>query len=219
MKLATGAFDILARHVTVGWGIWNQGLGIKEESNRKIFISDAATLAEGITSNRTDKRPWQIKITRRTRRNDGARVVHRIGVALFVFLLCAALGGLVGKGPLSKSRAGNPQTGLQVEHFRFIRYQGPVELKIRLGAQATASGRVQLQLSKAFVEQVEIERIEPEPDEATAGPKYFTYDIRTETNAVSDITVRFVSNHLGRLGYEVGLAENPKVKLHHFAFP
>jgi hypothetical protein len=76
-----------------------------------------------------------------------------------------------------------------------------------------------LQLSKSFVEKVEIERIEPEPDAASVGPEYFTFDIRTETNAVSEITVRFVSNHFGRLGYEVGLAEGPKVKLQHFAFP
>jgi hypothetical protein len=78
---------------------------------------------------------------------------------------------------------------------------------------------LRLKLSKAFVEQVEIQRIEPEPEGTTSGPMYFTYDIRTETNAAAEVTVRFVSNHFGRLAYEVGLADGLTLKLQHFAFP
>jgi hypothetical protein len=148
-----------------------------------------------------------------------ARLVHLVGVVFFVLVLFAALAGLLGKGRLSKVRIGSVEAGLQVEHFRFIRYQGPVDLKVVAGADATPNGMLRLQLSKAFVEQVEIQRIEPEPEATTAGPTYFTYDIRTETNAAAEVTVRFVSNHFGRLAYEVGLAEGPTLKLRHIAFP
>jgi len=148
-----------------------------------------------------------------------ARIAHRIGISVFVLILFAALAGVLGKGPLSKVRGGSPEAGLQVEYFRFIHYQGPVELKIAVGAGATTNGRVQVQLSKTFVEQVEIERIEPEPDATAVGPLYFTYDIRTATNAPAEVTVRFMSNHFGRLGYEVGLADGLTVQLQHFAFP
>ena len=148
-----------------------------------------------------------------------ARVVHLIGVTSFLLVLFAALAGLLGKGPLSKVRSGSVQTGLQIEYFRFIHYQGPVDLKIAVGADSTTNGTLRLQLSKAFVEQVEIQRIEPEPEAATTGPAYFTYIIRTETNMPAQVTVRFVSNHFGRLAYEVGLTDGPTLKLQHFAFP
>ena len=148
-----------------------------------------------------------------------ARAIHFVGVFCFVLVLFAALAGLLGKGPLSKVRIGSVEAGLQIEHFRFIRYQGPVDLKIVVGAQATTNGMFRLQLSKAFVEQVEIQRIEPEPEATTAGPRYFTYTIRTETDAAAEVVVRFVSNHFGRLAYEIGITDGPNLKIQDFAFP
>jgi hypothetical protein len=148
-----------------------------------------------------------------------ARLVHLVGVAFFVLVLLAALIGLVGKGPLSKVKGGSAATGLQIEYFRFIHYQGPVDLRIFVGAAAATNGMVRLQLSKAFVEEVEIERIDPEPEAATAGPTHFTYAIRIETNAPAEVRVRFASSHFGRLNFEVGLADGPRLKLQHFVFP
>ncbi len=148
-----------------------------------------------------------------------SRLIHRIGVALFLLILGAALSGLMGKGPLSKMRAGSIDAGLDVEYFRFIRYQAPVELKIAVNARAVTNGMIQLQLSKAFVQQVEIQRIDPEPAGVSGGADFFAYDIRSQTNAPTQVTIRFLSTHFGRLRYAVGLAEGPKVDLQHFAFP
>src|SRR5215218_6554512 len=87
-------------------------------------------------------------------------LVHRIGVSIFTLLLVAALAGLVGKGPLSKVKAASDGGELQVEHLRFNRYEGPTDLKIHIAASATSNAVLPLQLSRTFVDKVEIERIE-----------------------------------------------------------
>ncbi len=148
-----------------------------------------------------------------------ARVVHRVGVTFFILILVSALLGLLGKGSLSKTIARDPSNRLRAEYFRFVRYQGPVDLKVRVNGQATATGVLRLQLSKGFVDEVEIERIDPEPISQSSGPRFFTYTIRTETNAETEIRVRFASSHFGRLAYDVGLQEGPVLHLRHFSYP
>ena len=145
--------------------------------------------------------------------------VRRIGVSIFTLVLIAALTGLVGKGPLSKVKAASQNRELEVEHLRFIRYQGPTALEIHIAANATAHGILPLQLSRTFVDDVEIERIEPKPESVTAGPTYVTYLIRAETNQPTEVKVRFSADHFGRVRYRVGLAGGPSVPLQHFAYP
>jgi hypothetical protein len=146
-------------------------------------------------------------------------IARRVGVFVFTLFLVAALFGLVGKGPLSKVKAASEDGGLKVEHLRFIRYQGPTDLKIYVAAAATAHGIFSLQLSRTFVDEVEIERIEPEPESTTAGPLYVTYLVRAETNKATEVKVRFSADHFGRVRYSVGLAGGATVPLQHFAYP
>lgn len=147
------------------------------------------------------------------------RIVRRIGVTIFTLVLVSAFAGLLGKGFFSKVTTLTAEKGLQAEHWRFVRYQAPMDLKLRISPQASENGLVRLQLSKIFVDEVEIDRIEPVPESQIAGPKFFTYTIRTETNATTEILIRFTANHVGRITYQVGLADGPKLHLQHFAFP
>ena len=146
-------------------------------------------------------------------------IVRRIGVSIFTLILLAALAGLVGDGPLSKVKAQSDARELRVEHLRFIRYQGPTTLKIHVGAEATTNGLFLLQLSRTFVEEVEIERVEPEPESIIAGPLFLTYAIRAETNKPAEVKIRFLADRFGRAHYTVGLAGGASVPLQHFAYP
>jgi hypothetical protein len=146
-------------------------------------------------------------------------IARRIGITVFTLFLVAALAGLVGKGRFSKVKAATKDRELEVEHLRFIRYQGPTDLKIYVAAAATAHGIFSLQLSRTFVDEVEIERIEPEPESTIAGPVYVTYLIRAETNKATEVKVRFSADHFGRKRYSVGLASGASVPLQHFAYP
>lgn len=145
-------------------------------------------------------------------------MVHRIGVTVCALILASALAGLLGKGPLSKVTTETQGAGLKTEHRRFVRYQSPTDLKIQVGPQAAFTGLVELRLSKEFVDDVEIDRIDPEPESQKAGPQFFTYVIRAEPNTNTEIRIRFASSHFGRLRYEVRAGED-SLRLQHFAFP
>jgi hypothetical protein len=147
------------------------------------------------------------------------RMAHRIGIAVFLLVLLGAIAGLLGKGPLSKVRAQTSDATLWAESCRFIRYQAPMDLKLRVEPRAISNGLLHLRIGKTFVEDVEIERIEPEPESQMAGASFFTYAIRAETNASTEIRIRFAASHFGRLGYEVRAGDGEVLHLRHFAFP
>ena len=146
-------------------------------------------------------------------------LAHHIGITVFSLLLLAALAGLLGHGPLSHAGADSADHSLHLEYHRFVRYEAPERLDIRIAPELTRDGEVEFQLSRGFVEKVEIERIEPEPVSTAIGPDYFTYRIRTETNRPGSIRVRFMPQHFGKLNYEVGLVAGPSVRAEHLAYP
>jgi hypothetical protein len=146
-----------------------------------------------------------------------SRIFHYIGCALFTTILVAALAGLLGQGPLTNVSA---QAGpVHVRYWRFVRHHAYAELKIDINGEATSKGVVGLRLQKPFVESVDLQRIEPEPIEATVGAEFSTYWIRVATNAPASVRVRFVPERFGRLPYEVGLAGSPAVPMWHFVLP
>jgi hypothetical protein len=148
-----------------------------------------------------------------------ARIVHHIGSGLFAAVLLAALIGLMGPGPLSETRRSSTNGTVNVDYQRFVRYQGPVETRLSIARAATKNGEVQLSLSRAFVEHVELRRIEPEPASQSAGDEFFTYTIRVESNAPVKIYLRYKANHYGSLAYRIRVGTEPQVALSHFAFP
>jgi hypothetical protein len=148
-----------------------------------------------------------------------SRIIHFAGVALFLAALAAALAGLLGQGPLSRRSARSADGRINVEHQRYVRYQAPVDLRIYIAPDATSNGLVELRISRNFVEKAEIRRIDPEPESIAAGPKYFTHIIRVETNAATQVKVRFEPGHMGSLAYEVGVDHGRPIQLRHFAFP
>ena len=137
----------------------------------------------------------------------------------FSLILLSAAAGLLGKGPMSKVNAAAPGGILGAEYYRFVHYQEPLELNLSVAANSVTNGFVHLRLGRAFLNEVQIERIDPMPVSETAGPKFINYLIRAEINGSTGIRVHFVPNHFGRLTYEVGLSEGPTLALWHFAFP
>jgi hypothetical protein len=147
------------------------------------------------------------------------KVAHRTGITVFTAVLFAAFVGLLGRGPLSHATASSTDGNLHVDYCRFVRYEAPERLDIRLAAEFINAGEVQLQLSKEFVEQVEMQSIEPEPTSTASGSEHFTYTVRLDKNRPGSIRVRFTPHHFGRLKFQVGVAAGPTVHAQHFAYP
>jgi len=145
--------------------------------------------------------------------------IQKMGLALFLLLLLAGLAGLLGKGPLSSTRAGEKDSLLWADYCRFVRYHGPTEIQIHLGAPLTTNGLVQLQISKEFAAEMEIDHVQPKPIEITGGADSFVYAFKVRTNETVQITLQVQPNHFGKLNYQLGVAGGPSFSLKHFAYP
>jgi hypothetical protein len=86
--------------------------------------------------------------------------LKRIVWALLALLIAAALAGFLGSGPSSK--AITRTAGLQIDYDRIVRYNAPAHLLLTV-----PGGKEDLELSiqTAFVKNIELSRIDPEPKE------------------------------------------------------
>lgn len=90
---------------------------------------------------------------------------QRVAWAVMALVVAAALLGATGKGgPLANSTI--ETGGAVIDYPRITRWQSADQLTIRLPAHA--SGTVDVELSKAFVDTFTIESLEPEPSEVSA---------------------------------------------------
>ena len=102
--------------------------------------------------------------------------IQRIGWAVMALILLAALLGATGKGgPLASASARSPAG--TIDYPRITRWQSSDQVAVRL--PASASGKVNVELSPEFAETFTIESVEPEPSQvqATAHGDLFTFDV------------------------------------------
>ena len=101
--------------------------------------------------------------------------VQRAGWIAMALVTLLALLGLFGSGPLGNATAGEEGAPLRLEYGRFVRLGAPSHLRVHIGPGTTPNGEAHLWLSRAYLEEIEIQRITPEPDRVEAGPDRLTY--------------------------------------------
>src|SRR4051794_40698086 len=81
---------------------------------------------------------------------------ERVGWLLLGLLLLAALVGLLGRGPLSNTTAGDPGGPLRVEYQRFLRHRSTSTLRVHLGPNAARGNEAHLWLDREYLEGMEV---------------------------------------------------------------
>jgi hypothetical protein len=113
-----------------------------------------------------EDRPWQETLW----------TAQRVGWAVMALIVLAALVGLTGKGgPIASASA--ETAGATILYPRITRWKSDDQLTVRL--PPSASGKVDVELSKAFGELFAIRSVEPEPSEvqATANGHRYTFEV------------------------------------------
>jgi hypothetical protein len=123
--------------------------------------------------------------------------VQRLGWFAMLLIALAALAGLLGPGPLSKARESD-SSGVEVEYLRFARSRAPEELRIRLPADATRTGRVRVGLPDALLGRIELHRVQPEPSSVVVHSGRQDFEILTEPGASAEIIVHYEHRSFGR---------------------
>lgn len=147
-------------------------------------------------------------------------VVQRVGWLVMTALLVAALAGLFGTGPLSKTTAGDQASPLQAEYYRFWRMASPMPLRLRIAPSLAGQGEVGVWVSRAYLEAMRVESITPEPARVEAGTDHFVYVFRLKEPAtVISVMFSLEPDRAGRISGQVGLNEESVLTLRHFIYP
>jgi len=130
----------------------------------------------------------------------------------------AALGGLLGSGPLSDSSA---QAGpLRLDYGRFERRHAPEALDIEVDGGVASDGRVELWLSTDYLDGIELQSVVPEPVEVvTAGDRtVFAFVVG---NPDEPTTVRFALEHdeVGVADGRIGVGGGPELAFWQVVYP
>jgi hypothetical protein len=89
--------------------------------------------------------------------------VERVAYVAMALVVAAALLGLLGGGPLSRTTAGAPGAPVRVEYERILRVQSAAALRVDVTPGAGSPGEARVWLDPAWVEGVTMREVVPEP--------------------------------------------------------
>jgi hypothetical protein len=143
-----------------------------------------------------------------------------VWIVMILFLLAGMLGLLGGAGPLVYDVAGTNANGLTVDYPRFLRNRAPIDLVLHVEAASTTSGRISIDIERAYIERFDIQFINPEPAEVQAGARSMTYafDLADQGQATS-ITFSMQPERFGYVVGHIGLDEKPEVEFWQVIYP
>ena len=146
--------------------------------------------------------------------------VERAGWVIGALILFAAILGLFGPGPLSKARAASADKRLSVEYHKLEHYQAPVHLRVAIAGSVATNGQIHLWINRDYLEAVDMEHIDPEPESVEISADRLVYIFKTpRPPATSKVLFRFEPNKFGKTLARLGLVDGPELQFTQFYFP
>jgi hypothetical protein len=147
-------------------------------------------------------------------------LAERVAWAVMALLIAAALLGLFGTGPLSRTTAGDEAGPLWLEYERFARVLAPAVLTVHVGPAAARDRTLRLWVDRRYLESVELQQVTPQPHSTAAGLERLIYDFRlAEGERAAAITFNMRPSRFGSLPGRVGLIGGPAVRFQQFVYP
>lgn len=145
--------------------------------------------------------------------------VQRIGWFLWAFVIVAALLGLTGYGPLSRTVATTATKGIVMHYDHFVRCHCPTRLRIEL-SRAAGSRAPRLEISDTLLDNMQIRHIEPEPLRRVLTDETIIYEFA----ATEDIETATISLHVeyqtfGKVSGFVGVPGGGVLNVSQFVYP
>ncbi|MBC6980135.1 hypothetical protein [Caulobacter sp. 17J80-11] len=148
---------------------------------------------------------------------DVAWTAERVGWAIMLLLLLAAVAGVFGNGPFSRAQTRTPEGGLSVDYPRFARMESADELELRVRGDRRATVEIDGDFSRDFL----IESIQPEPVAQRPHRGGVSLDFEPGPGqAEQRVTLHLRPRRPGfPIRAEVGLRGEPRVEISTFVFP
>ena len=145
--------------------------------------------------------------------------VQRVGWVVGALIGVAALLGVLGSsGPFARGVA--EEGPLRVEYLRFERKHAPTKLRIEVATGSAQGGQFQLWMDRSYIEGVEIQQMEPEPDQVEAAGErmVFTFQVADPSQS-SEIIVPLQHDDWGVTTARLGLVDGPGVEFRQVIYP
>ena len=144
---------------------------------------------------------------------------QRIAWLIMLLIVLAALIGLFGHGPLSRTTVG-PNGGLQLEYERFARLLTPTTLRFRTSSGAIQGDELRLWISNDYLQGIQIEHVSPMPQTVEAGPDGLVFVFRlTEPGRPMTATFQARPERIGRISGHAALTDRQPIRFNQFVYP
>jgi hypothetical protein len=144
---------------------------------------------------------------------------QRVGRVMMALVVLAALLGLVGTGPLSKTSAGDGER-LTVEYDRFVRRLGENRLIVKVAPGAAAGPEVRVWIDSGYARWMEVESVTPEPERMeTAADRLTLVFALARPGEGLEAVLDLRSRAFGPVRGAVGLADGPTARIAQFVYP
>ena len=146
--------------------------------------------------------------------------IERVAWVVMALVLLSALAGLLGPGPLSSTTAGRAGSALWVEYNRFERHQAPAAMRVHIGPQTESDGVARLWLLRDYVESIQVEHIDPEPESVEVTPDRFIYTFqRSGADRPATVIFYFEGHRFWRQPVSMGLEGGPGLEFTQLFYP
>jgi hypothetical protein len=146
--------------------------------------------------------------------------IQRVSWALWALVLVAAALGLLGPGFLSSSSVGSSEDKLWARFDRFSRYQAPSTIRVHIGPGVGNDGKVRLAINRRFIEEIELNHIDPQPDSVEAGPDHYHYIFTVPgPDQPTAVSYHFRPISVGRIPIQIKSDEGQELNFTTFCYP
>lgn len=146
--------------------------------------------------------------------------IQRIGWALMACIVLAALAGLLGSGPLSRTSKSADDGSVSLEYERFARYQAPTTLRVRFALDPASAAEVRLVVDRRFLERMKVEHVLPQPEKVElAGERLIYVFPAGQARSQAAVTFSLKPDALGLLEGAAGIEGRGQAAFRQFVYP
>ncbi len=142
--------------------------------------------------------------------------VKRVAWALLYVALAAILFGVLGKGPVSTTAVAPDDGSLQLEYEKFARRHAPDQLRV---AATAAADTVEIHLDSAYLSEVRLEEITPEPERVVVADGATTFVFNARPGARLQLSFDYQPERVGTLRGSIAADDGARVAFRQFVYP
>lgn len=146
--------------------------------------------------------------------------VQRVGWAVMLLVLLAAVAGVFGEGPVGAGAVAAEDGSFSVLFAEYPRKRAPETLRFRVNAGAVEEDELRVAFSRGYLSGVELQSVYPEPDSVETGATEIVFVFTlSEEGLPAEVLFNVLYDDIGRKQGNLRLEGHPAVRIRQFVYP